>query len=62
MVKKKVCKSCKMFYDGNDCPGCKSNQFATIWQGRINVLDPVKSDIAKEMDMKKEGEYAIKFR
>ena len=51
-----------MFYDGNDCQGCNGNQFATIWQGRIKVIAPEKSDIAKEMEMKKEGEYAIQFR
>ena len=62
MVKKKVCKRCKMFYDGNECPGCKSNQFSTNWQGRINVVSADKSEIGKEMGIEKDGEYAIKCR
>ncbi len=62
MVKKKVCKRCKMFFEGSECPGCKSNQFTTVWQGRINVINPEKSDVGKEMTIEKEGEYAIKCR
>jgi DNA-directed RNA polymerase subunit E" len=62
MIKKNVCKNCKMFYEGNTCPGCKSSQKATTWKGRINVLNPNKSDIAKKMGIEVKGEYAIKIR
>jgi DNA-directed RNA polymerase subunit E" len=62
MAKKKVCKKCKMFYEGSECPGCHSNQFSTNWQGRINIIDPEKSDIAKKIGITKKGEYAIKVR
>ena len=60
MVKKNVCKNCKMFYDGDSCPGCKSSQRATSWKGRLNVLDPNKSDIGKKIGLSVKGEYAIK--
>lgn len=62
MVKKYVCKSCKMFYDEGQCPGCKSSQRATTWKGRINILNPTKSDIAKKIKNNVKGEYAIKVR
>jgi DNA-directed RNA polymerase subunit E" len=62
MIKKNVCKNCKMFYEGNTCPGCKNSQKATTWKGRINVLNPNKSDIAKKMGIEVKGEYAIKIR
>ncbi|MBD3354362.1 DNA-directed RNA polymerase subunit E'' [Candidatus Woesearchaeota archaeon] len=62
MAKKKVCKKCKRFVDGNECPNCKGNQFSTNWQGRINILDPEKSEIAKKIGIKEKGEYAIKVR
>ncbi len=61
-MKKKACKKCKIFVDGNECPICKGNTFATTWQGRIHILDPVKSDIAERMDITVKGEYAIKVR
>lgn len=62
MSKKKVCKRCKLFYEGNECPGCKDNQTATTWKGRIAVMDTEKSAIAKKIGIKIKGEYAIKIR
>jgi len=62
MAKKKVCKKCKVFVDGPECPICHGNQFTQNWQGRINVLDHEKSDIAQKMQKKEKGEYAIKAR
>lgn len=62
MAKKKVCKKCKMFVEGNECPNCHSNQFTNNWQGRINILDEEKSEIGKKIGAKQKGEYAIKAR
>jgi DNA-directed RNA polymerase subunit E" len=62
MVKKHTCKQCKMFYNEDTCPGCGSNQKATTWKGRINILNPDKSEIAQKIGVKAEGEYAIKIR
>jgi len=62
MSKKKVCKQCKMFVEGSECPSCKGNQFSTTWMGRIYIVDSDKSMIAEKIDMKVKGEYAIKVR
>jgi DNA-directed RNA polymerase subunit E" len=61
-MKKKVCKQCKLFVDGDQCPICKGSQFTTNWKGRIAVLDPIKSEIAKKVSITAQGEYAIKAR
>ena len=61
-MKKKVCKKCKLFVEGSECPHCKGNQFSTNWQGRLNVLDANKSIIAKKIEIDIKGEYAIKVR
>ncbi|MFH1409321.1 MAG: transcription elongation factor subunit Spt4 [Nanoarchaeota archaeon] len=61
-MKRKACKKCKYFYDGNECPVCKSNQSSTNWDGRIYILDAQKSEIAKKIDINIKGEYAIKVR
>ena len=61
-MKKKVCKSCKIFVEGHQCPICKGNQFGESWQGRIFILDAGKSEIAKKLDINVKGEYAIKVR
>jgi len=59
---KKVCKKCRIFVKGDNCPVCKGNQFSTNWQGRINILDADKSMIAEKLGIKAKGEYAIKVR
>ena len=61
-MKRQVCRSCKVFVDGDVCPICKRKSFATVWQGRIHFLNISKSTIAKKMGVEKEGEYAIKVR
>ena len=61
-MKKKVCKRCKLFVEGNECPVCKSNQFSTSWQGKLYILDVDKSTIANKMGVEVKGEYAIKVR
>jgi len=38
----------------------KGTQFVTNWKGRLYVLDANKSEIAKKIESKVKGEYAIK--
>ncbi len=59
---KKVCKKCRLFVEGNECPLCKGNNFSASWQGRINIIDANKSEIAKKIGIVSKGEYALKVR
>jgi len=61
MAKKKACKRCRLFVEGDTCPSCGSGSFATSWQGRLYITD-VQSDIAQKLGVKVKGEYAIKVR
>jgi len=61
-MKRKACKTCKIFVEGNECPICKGNQFTLNWKGRIYIIDANKSEIAKKMGTPVKGEYAIKVR
>jgi DNA-directed RNA polymerase subunit E" len=61
-MKRKVCKSCKMFIEGGECPACKTSSFSTNWQGRLAVIDANKSVIANKIGISVKGEYAIKVR
>lgn len=58
---RKVCKKCKIFIIKDACPICNGTQFVTSWKGRIVILNPEKSEVAKKLEFKKEGEYAIKI-
>ncbi|MEK6849422.1 MAG: transcription elongation factor subunit Spt4 [Nanoarchaeota archaeon] len=60
MSKRKACRRCKVFVDGDECPNCKSNQFVLNWKGRMTFTDAKKSDIAKKVGVAVDGEYAIK--
>ena len=62
MTKTKVCKKCKLFVEGDQCPVCKGNSFTSNWQGRIFFIDVQRSKVAKEMGIPVKGEYAIKIR
>jgi len=62
MAKKKVCKKCKLFVEGDTCPSCKGNVFSNNWQGRLFINDVNKSMIAQKLEVKVKGEYAIKVR
>ncbi len=59
---KKVCKSCRLFVEGAECPICKGSQFTDSWKGRIYITDTEHSELAKKMGVKMKGEYAIKIR
>lgn len=61
-MKKKVCRKCKIFVEGNECPLCHGNEFTESWQGRLYIIDANKSDIAEKIKIKTKGEYAIKVR
>ena len=61
-MKKKVCKKCKLFVEGGECPICKGTNFSTSWQGRLNIIDAGKSLVAEKIVLPSKGEYAIKVR
>jgi len=63
MAKAKACKECSTIYEGEDkCPKCASKESTDTFKGRIVVVDPEKSEIAKKLSLKEKGNYAIKNR
>ncbi len=49
-----------MFIEGQECPICKSSQFTIKWNGRVQIIDVNKSEVAKKIGITNKGEYAIK--
>ena len=62
MAKQKACKDCKTIYEGEKCPKCGSKESTDTIKGKIVVLNPEKSEIAKKIDIKSKGTFAIKVR
>ena len=61
-MSKKVCKECKLFVDDTVCPQCQGTAFTSLFQGKIAIIDPKHSEIAKRMSITHEGDYAIKVK
>jgi DNA-directed RNA polymerase subunit E" len=59
---KKVCKKCKIFVSEEKCPLCGNSDFTDTWKGKIIILKPEESEIAKKLGITKAGTYAIKTK
>jgi len=57
----KACKECHRIVKGTTCV-CGSNTLTTDWMGYVIIIDPEKSEIAKKMNITKEGKYALRVR
>ncbi len=62
MAKQKACKICNTIHTGEKCPKCGSSESTESFKGRIIVLDSEKSEIAKKLNLKGKGNFAIKTR
>ena len=56
----KACRVCRAITTAERCPLCGSYSLSQDFEGFVIVLDPENSKIAKEMDIKKPGLYAVK--
>jgi DNA-directed RNA polymerase subunit E" len=61
-MKQKACKNCNKIYEGEKCPKCSSKESTDSFKGRIVVFNPEKSEIAKKLNIKEKGNFAIKTR
>lgn len=59
---KKACKDCKIIYEGDRCPKCGSQNSSDSWKGRVIIIDPENSEIAKKLKINEKGAYAIKTK
>jgi len=61
--KEKACKICKIVYEGREkCPKCDSKEYTESFKGKIIVTNPENSEIAKKLNLKEKGTFAIKTR
>lgn len=56
----KACKKCGMIYEGDKCPNCGSQEYTEEIKGRVVILDPENSEIAKNIKITKKGSYLIR--
>ncbi|MDD1671647.1 MAG: DNA-directed RNA polymerase, subunit E'' [Methanomicrobiales archaeon] len=65
VVRKKqpsVCRDCHRVVEGESCMLCGTTNLTTDWAGYLVIIDPEHSDVAKKMNIKLPGRYALKVR
>jgi len=60
MAKEKACKNCKFIYEGDTCPKCGKKDASDSFKGKVEIVNPEKSELAKHLKVSKKGVYAIK--
>ena len=61
-TKEKACLNCKTIYLGVACPKCASTPSSDSFKGRIHVFNHKDSELAYNMGINSEGEFAIKSK
>ena len=61
--KLQACKKCGYISENEVkiCPICESIKFTTFWQGYVVIIDPEKSEVAKILNIKTKGKYALRI-
>nr|MDO8084941.1 transcription elongation factor subunit Spt4 [Candidatus Sigynarchaeum springense] len=63
MGTEKACRTCSLISTGQQiCPRCKTHTLSDDFTSVVIILDPAKSEIAKRLNIKEAGKYALKVR
>ncbi len=58
----KACRECKILSNEDVCPICKKSTMSANWQGYVIILNPENSEIAKKLEIKARGRYALRVK
>ncbi|MEK6890211.1 MAG: transcription elongation factor subunit Spt4 [Nanoarchaeota archaeon] len=62
MAVQRACKSCKSIFEGaGRCPSCGGEENTETFKGKIVIVNPETSEIAKNLKYTKKGSYAVKL-
>ncbi|MCH7850809.1 MAG: DNA-directed RNA polymerase subunit E'' [Nanoarchaeota archaeon] len=62
VIKEKACLNCRTIYLGDKCTNCGETPSSDSFKGRIHIFKSEKSEMAKNMGINSEGEFAIKSK
>lgn len=60
-MKEKACKECGIITDLDVCVICKSPT-SQDWLGYVSIIDPENSEVAKKLNIKTKGKFALRVR
>lgn len=61
-MRPRACRICKIITEENACPICRSTDLSEDFSGLLIILDPENSELAKKIEIKEEGRYALRIR
>ena len=61
-MNEKACPNCHFLTRQSVCPKCKASGLSDDFGGLVIIFDPKNSEIAKTMNIKVKGRYALKVR
>jgi DNA-directed RNA polymerase subunit E" len=61
-MSEKACTNCHFITKENVCPKCRSTSLSEDFGGIVIMFDPENSVIAKAMNIKEKGRFALKVR
>jgi DNA-directed RNA polymerase subunit E" len=61
-MSEKACTNCHFLTKENVCPKCRSTSLSDDYNGLVIVFDPEGSAIAKTMNIKEKGRFALRVR
>ena len=61
-MSEKACTNCHFLTRENVCPKCRSTSLSDDYSGLVIVFDPEGSAIAKTMNIKEKGRFALRVR
>jgi len=61
-MSEKACRNCKLISRESRCPNCNSSDLSDDFSGFVIILDAKESEIAKIMNIEKNGKYALRIR
>ncbi len=62
MAKQRACLKCRAIFEGERCPQCNETVFSENFKGEVEIFNPEKSQIARNMKLTKTGRFAIKSK
>jgi len=61
-MSERACTVCHFITKDSVCPKCRSTSLSDDFSGLVIVFDPENSAIAKAMNIREKGRYALKVR
>jgi DNA-directed RNA polymerase subunit E" len=61
MAQTVACRKCRALHEGAKCPKCGSTESSESPKGKVIVLKPEESEIAKNLKIKEKGTYALRL-